>query len=154
MNNILLITFDKYRRLIQFNIDTFEWSWTNQKGSHLSNGYSDIYQLKDGSEKLVFIASFNSKLYFFYENLFDISDTSLTADLKCGLFTSHFILRKNSNILVDIKYRSVEIDADIFFDFVELLSMKNNERKKKRINRLIRFYNEHDSQKRMDIGRE
>lgn len=141
-------------KLISFDIDSYQYHETNLQDENLSHGYCDFYTLKDKSQKLVFIANINQGLYFFCDNLYNISDSSLQAELKYGIFSRHFTLKKFDKIILDITYQSVDIDSDIFLDFVDLLKINPNTKKLKMIERSIRFYNEHDKQKRYLIGME
>lgn len=153
LNKIFLkaMTSDK---IVSFDIDSSQYHETHLQDENLSHGYCDFYKLKDKSQKLVFIANINQELYFFCDNLYNISDNSLRAELKYGIFSRHFTLKKFGKVVLDITYQSVEIDSNIFLDFMDWLKISPNTKKLKMIERSIRFYNEHDKQKRYLIGME
>ena len=118
--------------------------------SQAANGYGVLIDT-DGKHELVAIYGFNQTVYFFYRKSYRIDNPDLSIVEKDGIFKSKFQLFLNGNKEIDIKYKQIDIENDIFLDLKDWLEVKPREKLISMLSKQAEFFSETDFAKRADL---
>lgn len=151
-SNDLLITVSGFTNLFVFNEILNEFQKSDISSSTVASDGYGTFVVVDGAKELASIFCQDSTMYFYFREKFRLDDEKLSVMQKDGFFKNDFKVYLNNFKKIDIKYKQLDVDDDIFLEVKQTLNIRPRSEMIKFLENWVSFFSEKDMLKRQDIN--